>query len=101
MIASASANSFSSSASLRTLSRPISSRPGTASGGTRPRRPQQDMIRLMTPQYVIDQIGIDGHLLAGLLRPGMMPFDQPGDHRDIANSPPQHGAFRQPRSKIM
>ena len=54
-----------------------------------PRGLQQDMIGLVLAQHVVDQIGREGDLLAGLALAGMLPLDQPADHRDLPEGPAQ------------
>ena len=52
-----------------------------------PHRLEQDMVRLVPPQHVIDQIGAEQDLPSGLHLPGVTPFDQSGNDRRVAEQP--------------
>ena len=49
-----------------------------------PRRAQQQMLGLIFAQHVVDEVGREADLLAGLALAGMLALDQPADHRDFA-----------------
>src|SRR4051812_41047742 len=44
------------------------------------------MLRLVAAQNIVDEIGREADLASGLLLPWMLSFDQPADHRDLAES---------------
>ena len=54
-----------------------------------PGRFEQDMVGFVFPQHVIDQVGREGDLLAGLALARMLPLDQAADHGDLAKGAPQ------------
>ena len=61
-----------------------------AAGGIRPRGAQQQVAGLVLAQRVVDQIGVERDLAAGLLLAGDLALDQAGDHRDRAEGAAQH-----------
>ena len=54
---------------------------------------QQQMVGLVAAQHVVDQVGREGDLPAGLALARMVALDQPADHRHLAE-----GALQQVRA---
>ena len=76
----------------------MSVRPAAASGA---RSAQQDVVGIVLAQHVVDQVGAEGHLAAGLLLAGMAPLDQAGDHGTVAEGALDQRALGHPLLEIV
>src|SRR5215203_4801316 len=65
------------------------------------RRAQQQMIWLMFTQYIVDEIGRDRDLAAGLLRARIAARDQARDDGVVAESALHESRFRKPRLQVV
>ncbi len=62
---------------------------------------QEDMVRFVAAQDVVDEIGRDRDLPASLFLARMATFDQAGDHCTLAKRALQHEAFGKPGLQII
>ena len=66
-----------------------------------PRRAEQDVVGLVPAQHVIDEVGRDGDLPAGLLLARETALDQPGDDRAGAEGALHQRRFGEPFLEIV
>ena len=76
----------------------MSSKPARGIGA---RRLQQDVVGLVAAEHVVDEVGRDRHLPAGLFLARMPALDQPGDDGAIAERALQQVRIREPRLEIV
>ena len=62
---------------------------------------EQDVIGLVFLEHIIDQVGRERDLLAGLALPRLLAFDQPADDRHFAKSAAQQVAFGHPLDEFV
>ena len=74
---------------------------GQAAGGVGAGGAQQDVVRLVAAQHVVDQVRVDGHLAARAVGAGLAAVDQPGDHRDVAEGAAQQAALGHPGLQVV
>jgi biopolymer transport protein ExbD len=71
-------------------------RPGVGPGGF-----DQHVVWFILAQNVVDQVGREGHLLAALALARMLPLNQPGDHRHLAERAAQDVRFLNPFEELV
>ena len=72
-----------------------------AGRGVGPGGLQQDVVGLVLAEHVVDEVGRDRHLPAGLLLAGMALLDQPGDQRAVPEHALQEVALRHPGFEVV
>ena len=72
-----------------------------ASGGLLARSAQEDVVGIVLAQHVVDQVGAEGNLAAGLLLAGMAPLDQAGDDSTVPEGALDQRALGHPLLEIV
>ncbi len=62
---------------------------------------QENVVRVVPAQHVVDEIGRQGDLAPGLLAARMTTFDEAGDHRYLAERALHQVRLRQPRVEVV